>query len=64
MTTKRGYARRHLGGGNILKAVTRARRSAASNQIGKTFPLKHAPRWRTQERRALERIETAMESAE
>lgn len=64
MTTKRGYARRYLGGGNVLKAVTRARRAAASNQIGKTFPLKHAPRWRAQERRALERIESAIEQGE
>jgi hypothetical protein len=61
MATKRGYARRHLGGGNTLKAVTRSRRAAAGRSIGKTHPLKHAPVWRAHERRANERLLAVVE---
>jgi hypothetical protein len=31
----KGYGRRHLGGGNILRAVTRTRRSAARQDLGR-----------------------------
>lgn len=54
MTTRRGYARRHLGSGNALKAVTRTRRSAAGQQLGRAPGRTPGPaRWRAHERRHL-----------
>jgi hypothetical protein len=35
LATKRGYARHHLGGGNVLKAVTRVKRSCAGRSLGR-----------------------------
>lgn len=35
MATKHGYARRHLGGGNTLKAGTRIRRANAGRSLGR-----------------------------
>lgn len=35
MATKHGYARSHLGGGNVLKAVTRVKRSGSGKSLGR-----------------------------
>jgi hypothetical protein len=61
-----GYHRAKLGGGQVLKAVTRTRRSAASRRLGKTCALKAAtPNWRAHQRRAQrEALRQLLEAAE
>lgn len=58
MATKRGYARRQLGGGNLVKAVTRARRRASGHSAGRAPGKAPGPAvWRVHERRALEALQ-------
>lgn len=65
MSTRHGYARRHLGGGNLLKAVTRATRRANGRSRGRAPGRVPGPaRWRVHERRALEALRQVAENIE